>query len=301
MRDNQILRACESVSTPLESKMSPPHHILVVEDDEFLRQLSTEALIHSGYEVDAAADGAAAWQALNTDSYDLLITDNNMPRVSGVELLKKLRAVRMDLPVIMASGILPQEEFNRYPWLQPAATLLKPFTIEEMLQTVKQVLLESESTTTAPRPHPTRSAYRILAVDKDHDLRLLYAEALAGPAYDVHLAEDGSTAWEALQANSYNLLITEHDLPNLTGVALVAKLRAACMALPVVMAAERLPAHELARNPSLQLAATLMKPFAVDVLLDTVKKVLRATDRPSEPIALLPNWRNQPAIAGLRL
>ena len=70
------------------------------------------------------------------------------------------------------------------------------------------------------------------------------------------------------------LLITEHDLPRLTGVELVRKLRAARMALPVVMAAGRLPTHQLARNPSLQFAAMLLKPFGVDELLDTVKKVL---------------------------
>ena len=94
------------------------------------------------------------------------------------------------------------------------------------------------------------------------------------------LPTDGAAAWEALKANRYNLLITEHEMPNLTGVELVKMLRAARMALPVVMAAGRLPTHELARNPSLQLAATLSKPFAVDALLDTVKNVLRATDSP---------------------
>jgi FixJ family two-component response regulator len=65
-----------------------------------------------------------------------------MPKVSGVELLKKLCAVRMDLPVIMATGTLPKEEFARYPWLQPAGTLLKPYTGEDMLRTVKRVLRE---------------------------------------------------------------------------------------------------------------------------------------------------------------
>ena len=54
-------------------------------------------------------------------------------------------------------------------------------------------------------------------------------------------AEDGVAAWEALQVNNYNLLITEHNLPKLTGVELVRKLRAARMDVPVVMAAVRLP------------------------------------------------------------
>jgi DNA-binding response OmpR family regulator len=127
------------------SQANPSHHILVVEDDAFLLQLNTQALSRLGYEVDTATDGAAAWQALSNDSYDLVITDNNMPKVSGVELLKMLRSSRMSLPVIMATGELPEDEFARYPWLRPAATLLKPYTCEEMLRTVKEVLREADA------------------------------------------------------------------------------------------------------------------------------------------------------------
>ena len=124
MKASRIPQAGASVGVPLACETDSPHRILVVEDDISTRQLITEALIHSGYGVDAAEDGAAAWEALSAGSYDLMITDNNMPNVSGVELLKKLRAARMTLPVIMATGTLPKEEFTRYPWLQPAATLL---------------------------------------------------------------------------------------------------------------------------------------------------------------------------------
>ena len=45
--------------------------------------------------------------------------------MSGVELLKKMHAARMGLPTIMATGTVPNGEFTRNPWLQPAATLLK--------------------------------------------------------------------------------------------------------------------------------------------------------------------------------
>jgi DNA-binding response OmpR family regulator len=143
MKGTKTSRDRESAGTPLQSQTDTPH-ILVVEDDTLLLRLNTMLLARSGYEVDAAADGAAAWQALSACSYDLLITDNNMPKVSGVELLKKLRAARMALPVIMATGTSPKQEFTRYPWLQPAATLLKPYTSEEMLRTVKEVLRQAE-------------------------------------------------------------------------------------------------------------------------------------------------------------
>jgi len=273
-------------------------HILVVEDDISLRQLNTEALSGSGYSVDAAADGAAAWEALNIDSYDLLITDNDMPKVSGVELLRKLRAGRMDLPVIMATGAAPTVEFTRCPWLHPHAMLLKPYTISEMLSMVQKVLCEVGRVATDR--FPVRTSQRILIADEDTDLRMLYAEALSARGYDVDSAADGAAGWEALQTNRYDLLITEHDMPKLTGVDLVRKLRAAHMSLPVVMAAQRLPVDELTQDSSLQLAATLWKPFAIDSLLTMVQSALRETES-VQPTASLPSWQSRPSAMSLRL
>jgi DNA-binding response OmpR family regulator len=143
--------------------------------------------------------------------------------------------------------------------------------------------------------------HRILVIDQDRDIRLLYADALARPGYYVDATEDGVAGWEALQVNRYNLLITEHGLPKLTGVELVRKLRAARMGLPVIMAAERLPTDELVRNPSLQLAATLPKPFYISQLLETVKAVLHTTVGPCEQIVPLPDRRSQPSAGVVRL
>ena len=127
-------------SAPIPYQTGPPYRILVVEDDFSIRYFNTEVLMGSGYKVDAAEDGGAAWQALNTDWYDLLVTDHNMPKVSGIELLKKLRAARMSIPVILVSGDMPTEELNRHPWLQIEAKLLKPYTAEALLGTVAAVL-----------------------------------------------------------------------------------------------------------------------------------------------------------------
>jgi DNA-binding response OmpR family regulator len=82
---------------------------------------------------------------------------------------------------------------------------------------------------------------------------------------------------------------------------LVQKLRAARMAVPVVMATVRLSTQKLALDPSLQLAAMLAKPFYISELLQTVRAVLHATDSPREAIVAQPNWRRQPSAIGLRL
>ena len=140
----------------------PPHRairLLVVEDDGDIRRLSTRVLSRSGYRVDAAEDGAAAWVALTAESYDLLIADHNMPKLTGVELLKKLRAARMDLPVVMVTGAIPTEELSRHPWLKLAATLRKPFTSDEPLATVKEVLRATAGATESIPPSTTTQSH----------------------------------------------------------------------------------------------------------------------------------------------
>jgi len=289
MTENPSWRADARAKAFPPSRANPVPHILVVDDDISLCQLNTEVLSSSGYAVAAAEDGAAAWEALNAHRYDLLITDNNMPKVSGVELLRKLHSAHMDLPVIMATGATPTAEFARSPWLHPAAVLPKPYTIGEMLSMVEVVLGENRSA--ARDQLPTRTSQRILIVDEDIDLQTTCAEALSTRGCRVDSAADGAAGWEALQTHCYDLLITEHDIPKLTGVELVRKLRAAHMSLPVVMAAQRLPVHELTQDSSLRLAATLWKPFAIDSLLTMVQSALRET-------ASLPS---RPSVTGLRL
>lgn len=86
-----------STATEREPNLTPL--ILVVDDDSSIRRLCTESLKLCGYRVEAAEDGAVAWDAVQVHRYDLMITDNMMPNMSGIELLKKLHAAHLVLPV----------------------------------------------------------------------------------------------------------------------------------------------------------------------------------------------------------
>ena len=300
MKDKTISQPGESTGAPL-----PRCRILLVEDDSGLLRLNAEVLKRSGYDVDNAEDGAAAWDMLHLNSYDLLVTDNNMPKVSGIELLKKLQAAGVVLPVIMATGALPKEEFAQYPWLQPGTILLKPYTIAELLGMVKKVLREADGADDGsqlfkyrdvkdnkispagrpagvPRQRPTNFTRRILVVDDDSDTRQLSVDVLAGSGYDVDAVMDGAAGWEALQDNSYDLAITDNKMPRMTGIEMIEKLRLARMTLPVIMATRYLPMNTFARKPWLKPDAMLERPFSNDDLLAAVKKVLRADDTPHE-------------------
>ena len=114
--------------------------ILYAEDDSVQRGLSVEILTHSGYAVTPVEDGLQAWAALHSDRYDLLITDNNMPRMTGLELAAKTRLEGMQLPIIVASRAVGLPAGTDYDWIRVAARLQKPFATDELLKTVEQVL-----------------------------------------------------------------------------------------------------------------------------------------------------------------
>ena len=151
----------------------------------------------------------------------------------------------------------------------------------------------SESVHAAPR-FQTPPPRRILVVDRDPYVCHLSADVLIRHGFEVNAAGDGAAGWEELQANPYHLLIIEHQLPKLSGVKLVQKLRAARMALPVVLVTEKLPPPALTRDPSLRLAALLVKPLAYDRLLATVQAALHARNLSSAQNTSPPEPQFQP-------
>src|SRR5690349_10149316 len=78
--------------------------ILVVDDEADARYLECRLLARAGYVVDAAADGEEAWQVLRSVSYDLVLCDQHMPRLCGLDLVARMRGAGMAVPVIIHSG-----------------------------------------------------------------------------------------------------------------------------------------------------------------------------------------------------
>lgn len=140
MTAKEISEPREIISLSGPHLPGPTRRILVADDEPLIRRLNSEILTDAGYEVDVAADGADAWDLLERNRYDLLITDHEMPRLTGLELLKRLRSARMNLPVIMATGTVPFAEFRRDRWLQPVVTLCKPYGLLDFVNAVKVVM-----------------------------------------------------------------------------------------------------------------------------------------------------------------
>jgi two-component system alkaline phosphatase synthesis response regulator PhoP len=148
MNDHLKMPTVESASKFLPNQSNCHQRVLVVEQECDIRQLNAEVLIDAGYQVDLAEDGAAAWATLQLHRFDLLITDQFLPKVSGVELLKKIHIARMTVPVIMATQILPTWEFALHPCLQRVTMLRMPYTIDKLLGMVKSILPDTANAVT---------------------------------------------------------------------------------------------------------------------------------------------------------
>jgi DNA-binding response OmpR family regulator len=111
--------------------------ILVVEDEERLARLISRVLLEEGYAVETEANGRQALMRALADEYDLLIVDWMLPELSGVQLVKRLRAAEVGTPAIMLTARDQIED--RVEGLDAGADdyLPKPFAFAELLARVR--------------------------------------------------------------------------------------------------------------------------------------------------------------------
>ena len=176
MGGQKHLKAPETAGAPIQCRSNAPCRILVVDDEPDIRQINAVVLRRAGYQVDTAEDGQAGWQAVRhaPESYAILITAHDMPGLTGLALVKKLRDASMTLPAIMATAALPELDLlDRYPWLQPAVALLKPYSVGQLLGTVEKSCARLSFTTRDLRRRPTGRAgqYRVVCSYDDSSPR----------------------------------------------------------------------------------------------------------------------------------
>jgi CheY-like chemotaxis protein len=125
------------------SQLPQTRTILVAEDSEVTRTLVTGILSNLGYRIIQAEDGQQAWEMLQNYRVDLLMTDIQMPRMSGLELLESVRAdpALEDIPVIMLSTLGSAADKEYAMRLGADAYLVKlDFREKELVSTVRRYL-----------------------------------------------------------------------------------------------------------------------------------------------------------------
>jgi CheY-like chemotaxis protein len=136
-----VVAAPDEEAQPLEAPRGRGEAVLVVEDEERVRQVSVETLRALGYRVIEAA-GAARALALLAEGrpVDLLFTDVVMPDMNGRELAGKALAARPDLKVLFTTGYTRNAIVHNGMLDADVAFIAKPFTVEQLARKVRKVL-----------------------------------------------------------------------------------------------------------------------------------------------------------------
>ncbi len=125
------------------SQVSPMANILVVDDEDSVRDLLSDAVRLAGYKSDVAADGSEAIRWLQKHKADLIILDINLPKMDGFEVLEKIRSQGIDTPVILLTARAERSDVTH--GLRSGADdyLTKPFSLEELILRVRAILRRS--------------------------------------------------------------------------------------------------------------------------------------------------------------
>jgi CheY-like chemotaxis protein len=126
----------------LPRETMPPGRVLVVDDEVDIVEIICRTLIKKGFRVKGVTDGGEAWDLLHADPfcYDLVITDLDMPLLSGADLCRKLSALRPELPVIMVTGYDRQISKKQMADLGITKLLIKPLDRHKLLTAVYRSL-----------------------------------------------------------------------------------------------------------------------------------------------------------------
>jgi DNA-binding response OmpR family regulator len=128
----------------LERAMGPSP-ILVVDDDAMHRELISLVVARAGYCAHTAENGEEGWDRLRRVDYALVIVDHEMPRLTGLKLVERLRAVSPTPPCILISVCLPAPIWILKEKVYPGAVLQKPFKIEQLTATISDLVRSGSS------------------------------------------------------------------------------------------------------------------------------------------------------------
>lgn len=218
--------------------------ILLVEDQETVRQLAARILSKRGYKVIEAADGMQAEQlfAQTDGNIDLLLTDVVMPQMSGKQLYDRLNAKKPGLPVLYMSGYT-DDAIDRHGILDKSqAFLAKPFTNRDLALKVREVL-DVSGPESGKQNQVNCSRDTVLLIDDEEQFHNLFARFTQG--LDMHLIPASSGEEGLAQFRKHGeriaIIFTDLNLPDCSGADLIEQLTEIRQDLPILLVSGYMP------------------------------------------------------------
>ncbi len=215
---------------------SGDERVLVVDDEQSVLESTQFMLQQLGYRVTicSSANEALNFFSAQAEDYDIVLSDMTMPRTSGIELLRRVREQRADIPVVLMTGfagLLNEEELKR---VGINDFLIKPISAQKLGSTIRSCLdagkeqKETEEKTTSPEDssvarQPTTS--QVLVVDDDQLVRRAMTRLLRSLGYTPIAVASTDEALEHLSSEPIDAVLVDHHLAGEDGFESAPKLR----------------------------------------------------------------------------
>lgn len=226
--------------------------IVIIEDHPVLICVYRNKFVAEGYQVEIASDGQSGLELINRVRPDLVVLDLAMPKVNGMEVLKRLRANPSfkALPVIIFSDSAWKQQA-----LQEGATFVlskSKHTPSQVVEAVRTALMSSEALqpdetqqTESMVPADASISYdpgtqsqakgQVLLVEDHYDLRTTVSAALERSGFQVTRVESHADAWDQIKAKEFDAYLINRVCPDGLGLALCRKLRNLYEYKPIVL------------------------------------------------------------------
>ncbi len=242
--------------------------IVLADDSPLIHRHTVPILEDDGYDVISAHDGEDALAKVREHKPDLVITDVEMPKLDGYGVCKALKSdpATAHLPVLICSSLGEATDLERGFDAGADDYLVKPVIPEELSTRVRALVLGSLPA----------SRERVLVVDDSPAQRHYVADCLARQGFVVTTAENGKIALEKAAQIRPALVVSDYEMPVMTGFELVHALRRDpdLRQIPVIMLTARDSKRDMAQMRAAGASAYLVKPFSQDKCIALVERTL---------------------------
>jgi len=257
--------------------------VLVVDDEVGIREVLTEYLAVHGFEALEAGNGLEALLHVKHARPAAVVLDLAMPRLGGLETLKRIRAFDPAIAVVIASGQLDEKVSRQAMALGARAVLSKPIELADLLAALGGTERPGQEPPAAPerRPgspepslRPAGSPGRVLVIDDDPDMRAMLEEFLTGSGHQVISAADGVAAVREIVEGAPDVALLDIAMPGLSGLEALPAMRAVAPDVVVIMVSGAANVEDAKRALALGAFDYVVKPVDLAHLAQSLQTAL---------------------------
>ncbi len=310
--ENIIARLNEELRN-FKSEVERDNRILVVDDEDVVLMVLEELLLGEGYQAALAKSGEESMLQFRRSPFKLVVTDKNLPGISGLDVLRQCKELNPLIEVLMITGYASLESALEAIGLGAYDYLTKPFENLDILRVKIRKAMGKQNRTLINRKivnelkkltdefiqrgggkeaqrhiigkfatelerfkQELGKKNKILVVDQDEEVGRVSTRYLAEQGYDVAYKQSGEEGIDSLREQGANLIITDKDLPGMDGFTLIEKAKQNDPDVEAIMIASGSSLDTVLRAVDKGASDYLLKPLeGLNVLLTKVKKVLR--------------------------